>query len=642
MPCASVWVTNFETNERYVQYMCWPGGELEGVNEPPDTGGGGGGGGSSSGVTGGGPSQIPGPQFDAVDGDGSVVVAGDEADAPTPVIDPNPGWNGGAHSIEVVPADWNGVIFFDVPDIQGARQGGVAAGLALETELPTIGRNGYAHLRYGLVFTVDLVRVIHGGVVVAEFPYADIRAERFPGEETDYVAAIMYGNFVKWQVNDITLWAGIFAMPGSYALDATLYLAFDAVDNPEFIEGDWGDMEDGSLNFALPAFEMTADASPAPSLIIELPAFAMQMSEDVVWNMFAPLGAYTMTAGDSEGLAGSLGAFTMIAADVANYSALVGSLGAFGMTMGMAQPDSSVSYSVLMASLPRLQMSMTFPPMATLDADLPAFVMRASAETQYSELVASLPPLRMVAYGGDLTPFIQILESIGARVPVYQSVYVALILIERVGGDVEAVGYATITAEAMNKISAEDAVSYSATLLDTAMEMVGFGERLVILARRNDGGSIAGEGEAWVVNTRSGASTRYDQYGFNSFATVRGKQYGMATDGLYLLEGDSDAGAPIKSGVHLGMHDFGTQQEKGIRAVYAGVSSTGCLFMKIDDGCKEYAYRATRNEQRMRIQRFDPGQGLSSNYFSFELVSDADAFELDNVKFDIIASQRRI
>lgn len=642
MPCGNVWVTSFVDGvPSGYEYMCWPEGSLDGVNEPPDSGGGGNSGGSS-GVSGGG---SPGPAFDpGDDGDGTVIVGGDDGEdgQDGPTIGLNPGWNSGAYSILSVPADWNGMISFDLPDVQGARQGGIAVGLVPVSDLPTVGRNGYDHMDYGLVVTASYLRVIHAGEVVVDMPYVDVRDLRAPDTNTDLVSALMYGAFVKWIMNGMTLWAGVFSMPESYALDATLYLAYDAVDNPEFLEGAWGDLEDGSLNGVMAGFEMTADASSETSLVLPMQGFAAQFSDVVVWNLFGGMSGFGMDSGVGDGITASMGPFSMLAADIANYTPLVGSMGPFSLEIGMSEPDGSVPYSVLSASMPYFGMSMTFPPTARLEAAMRGFEMRASSEASYSELRASMGGFRILAYGGEVTPLIEIVESIGTRMPVYQSVYIALMFIERVGGAVEAVGYATVTAEAINQISAQDTASYSATLLDAAMEMVGVGERLVVLARRNDGGSIAGEGEAWVVNTRSGASTRYDQYGFNSFATVNGKHYGARMDGVYLLSGADDAGAPITSGIALGQHDFGTQALKSMTAVYAGVSSTGVLFLKIGDGCREFTYRARRADNRMKTQRFDPGRGLRANYFTFDLTSDFDAFELDTVKFDVVASQRRI
>ncbi len=647
MPCGNVWVTSFVQGiPSQYEYMCWPDGDLEGMNQPPDTGGGGGGGGGSGtegGITTN--TRPPGPVFDPGEGDGTVIIGGSDGDVPTsaPTVSPNPGWNSGAHSVDSVPANWNGMISFDVPDIDGARQGGVAVGLVAVANLPASGRNGYDHMRYGLVFTTDYMRVIHAGVMVLELDYvADVRANRAPGTTTDVVNALMYGNFVKWVVNGVTVLGGLFSMPGPYALDATLYLAYDAVDNPVFTAGEWGDIEDGSYNGVMSGFTMDADMTPGNSLDVRLGAFAAQYSEGVVWNLSASFGGFSYEAGEGEGINATLPGFQMIASDIAGYTPYVGALKGFTMDAGMSAPDGSVDYSVLYAGMQGFAVSMEIDPLIKLQGSLGPFQMIATFDSSYMELRGTMQGFRMKAFGGDMTPLIEIVENIGARIPVYQSVYVALVLVERVGGAVEAIGYATITAEAMESITAEDSASYSATILDMAMETLGLGERVLVLARRTTSGGVVDDGEAWVVNTRTKASSRYDQFGFNSFAAVRGKQFGARSDGLYLLEGTDDAGQPIKSGVALGKHNFGTLQEKAVRAVYAGVSSRGCLFLRIGDGRLEYTYRAIHNDHSMNVQRFDPGRGLRANYFTFELVSEADGFELDSVEFDLVASQRRI
>lgn len=649
MPCGNVWVTNLETNEQYFSYICWPGGGLDGENEPPDSGGGGGGGaGPGSGVDGGGPIVIPGPVLDPGDsgGDGTVIVGGDdggEDEAPSGGVFPNPGWNSGAHSVESLPADWNGAVSFDVPDIDGARQGGVAVGFVPVANLPTVGRSGYDHMPYGLVFTTSYVLVIHAGEIVLYLDYADdVRANREPDTETDIVQALMYGNFVKWIINGETVFGGLFSMPSAYALDATLYLTLDAVDNPMFEPGEWGDLEDGSYNGVMSGFQMEADMTPADYLAGQLQSFAAQYSDDVSWNLAGSLRGFSYQAGDSDGITGTLSGFQMIASDIPGYTPYVGSLKSFTMQGGMSAPDGTVDYSVLYASMKGFRASMEIEPIVKLQGSLKSFEMVATFDNSYMELRGSLKGFRMNAYGGEMTPLIQIVESIGTSMSVYQSVYVALVLVERVGGSVDAIGYATITAEAVESISAQDSASYSATILDMAMETLGLGERVVVLAHRTSTGAVVDDGEAWVVNTRTQGSSRYGQYGFNSFASIRGKPFGVRQDGVYLLEGVTDAGEPITSGINLGKQDFGTQQEKSIRAVYAGVSSTGRMFLKVDDGCREYTYKALDSDPKLRTQRFDPGRGLSASYFGFQLVSETDAFELDTVKFDVVASQRRI
>lgn len=648
MPCGNVWVTSFVTGipSRF-EYMCWGSGD-------DDSGGGGGGdtykppsggGSSSSGVSSGGVPTTPG--FNPGGTSGTVVVGtggssgGTSGGTSAPTINPNLGWNSGAHSIESVPSDWVGYITCDIPDVQGSRPGGVAVGLTPTSALPVAGRSGYGHLLYGMVFTSTEVRVISGGEQKALFDYGDLRAERTGA--TDVVRWVMYGDQFAAYVNDVLIDSGPFDMPGEYSLDATLYTAYDAVDNPVFTEGAWSEE---SLIGSLPAFEMDG-ASPAfADIVASMSALDARLSELAQADIVGALPRFTITAGDlgDGGIAGSLGRLQMLAYSGSGYGEVQGSLRALQMTGGMEEPD-DLSYSILTASMPRMFMTAEAPRTGRLDVALPGSFMRASAETSYSELIASMPSMRAIAYGAGLTPLVQVPETVGAYHVTAPTAYLSVAILERIDGTSTAVLSLTMAADAMEQISAQDEISALQTYMASTMEQVGMLQRLRVAILRDAGGEPGGavdESEAWAVNTASSASTRYDSYGFNSFASFGGKHYGAKADGVYLLEGANDAGEPIASGVSLGQHDFGTQALKHISAVHVGVSSTGALFLKVGDGVNSYTYRARRTDPRMKVQRFDTGRGLRANYFTFDLTSDKDAFELDSVQFEVLASQRRI
>ncbi|EER61553.1 hypothetical protein AcdelDRAFT_0888 [Acidovorax delafieldii 2AN] len=646
MPCVTSTVTDYTTTPTSYRQVttCWldTGGGSD-TYRPP-TGGGSPSSGGSSGI-----STGPGPgfEYDPTNPTGSVVVAAppppDTPAAPAPTdASMNFGWNSGAHSVETLPSDWVGRIVFDVPDVQGARPGGVAIGLAPVSALPVSGRNGYAHLRYGLVFTADEVRVISGGAQVDTVPYVDILGARIGGY-TDEVEFLMYGYRFALKVNSLYLHAGAFSMPGSYALDATLFTAFDAVDNPAFIPGAFG--EDGVLSGLMSGFSMVMDAYTDSSLVLPMQGFAAQFSELATCNLFGEMRGFRMDSGVGEGITGTMGPFSMAMADTATYTTMVGSFGPFGMVAGMSEPDSGVGYSVLSASMQRFGMSMTFAPTASLEASMRPFEMRASSESSYSELLAPMQGFRLLAYGGEMTPLVQVMEVVGAGADLVQSTYVTLAVIERIDGTSTAVLSLTMTADAVERISAESEISALQTYLASTMEQVGVLERVRVAVLRDAGGApgpAIDDSEAWVVNTASSATTRYGSYGFNSFAAFSGKHFGAKPDGVYLLEGATDAGQAITSGVSLGQHDFGTQALKHISAVHVGVSSQGSMFLKVGDGTSSYTYRARRVDPHMKVQRFDIGRGLRTNYFTFELTNESDAFELDSVRFEVLASQRRI
>lgn len=151
-------------------------------------------------------------------------------------------------------------------------------------------------------------------------------------------------------------------------------------------------------------------------------------------------------------------------------------------------------------------------------------------------------------------------------------------------------------------------------------------------------------GRVWVVNVETGASWQYDGYGFNSFFTHNGRHYGVADDGVYLLEGDSDAGWPVNAYIDFGVSTLGTPQRKRVVAVYAGVTSTGQLLLKTDVDGSSHVYAARSFSAGARKHhRFDLGRGLAGTHWRFELLTkDGCDFDLESVVFEPITLARKI
>ncbi len=641
MPCGNVWVTNFANDGRgtgYYEYMCWPDDGNDDVDQPPTTGGGGSGSGVSvgTGTTGGGPTFIPDPS-----GTGTVVAPDTSEPDYDDTLDMNPGWNAGAHSIASVAADWIGRIGFDIPDVLGSRPGGVAVGLCGVSTLPTTVRVGYGHLRYGLVFTSVSVKVIHDFAVVATVPYATVAADREVGATTDTVSALMYGSAVKWVVNGTTLFAGPFTMGEPYALDSVLYTVYDAVNNPVFEEGESPETGDGEIVMAFLPLTFAGELAFDPQLIIELPATVVRFSDVDPSEISIMMPRMVFELGEGDGIECVFRPMSFIASESATYAQItIGFTPTVNIVMGDLEDQSEFSW--LAFNAPRMTFSMTAPNMASIALQMPEPLVRMSSDTVYSELVTEVPRLSFRAYMGEMTPLVQIMEYVAVNAQIVQYSHIAITIIERVTGEATAVVYVTTTADATESVTVQDEATVYSTFFDSAAEQVAVGDRVTTAVFRVVDGKLRDDGVAWVVNTESSASTRYDTYGFNSFARIGGKHYGARQDGVYLLEGTSDAGEPITSGVSFGKQDFGTQALKHMDAVYAGVSSTGTLFLKVGDGKNSYTYKARRKDDHMRTQRFDIGRGLRANYFDLQLTSDADAFELDSVTFHVLPSSRRI
>lgn len=62
----------------------------------------------------------------------------------------------------------------------------------------------------------------------------------------------------------------------------------------------------------------------------------------------------------------------------------------------------------------------------------------------------------------------------------------------------------------------------------------------------------------------------YSNFNFNSYAKYGGRYYGASKDGIFLLEGEDDAGVPIHSGARIGPANFGSDREKRLRLIRCG------------------------------------------------------------------------
>lgn len=155
--------------------------------------------------------------------------------------------------------------------------------------------------------------------------------------------------------------------------------------------------------------------------------------------------------------------------------------------------------------------------------------------------------------------------------------------------------------------------------------------------------SLNDSARIWVVNIDSGASSQYDNYGYNSFITRDGIAYGFADDGIYRLDGDDDTGSYIESLVEIGRTNLGSTQLKTIPEVYIGISSTDKMYLRIDADGNSYTYEARSSSEELKTHRVDPGKGLRGTYYNFTLLNKEGCdFDLESISFVPIQSARKI
>lgn len=144
----------------------------------------------------------------------------------------------------------------------------------------------------------------------------------------------------------------------------------------------------------------------------------------------------------------------------------------------------------------------------------------------------------------------------------------------------------------------------------------------------------------YAVNTESAALSIYDQFGFTGFTRHGTDTYGYRSDGVYLIGGDTDAGAAIRGALDFGTLDFGVSTLKHIPDVFVGTSSDGTLYVRMtadDGGPMTYRVVGDSVTRRGRLSK-----GLRGRQWRVQLeVVDAGSTELYDVEFNVELAGRR-
>ena len=121
---------------------------------------------------------------------------------------------------------------------------------------------------------------------------------------------------------------------------------------------------------------------------------------------------------------------------------------------------------------------------------------------------------------------------------------------------------------------------------------------------------------AYVTNTKTKQTTRYNNYDFDHVVKFHGKHYGVKVDGLYLLEGNSDDGVQIESSFRINKNDFGVSQLKRVPYLYVDSDDDTDVTPHIDGTDSGFIYLAAFDGKRTKL-----GRGLKGRYWSFEFSS---------------------
>lgn len=147
----------------------------------------------------------------------------------------------------------------------------------------------------------------------------------------------------------------------------------------------------------------------------------------------------------------------------------------------------------------------------------------------------------------------------------------------------------------------------------------------------------------WAVNVKNKATSAYENFEFNSFASFNGRYFLANDNGLFEIAGDTDAGTPIIAKIMTPKQDFETSAKKRVFAVYAGMDSVDDMELTVftDDGQRnEYVLTATSGLQSTRTLI---GRGLYSRYWQFMVSNpDGEMFEIESLEVLPALASRRV
>ena len=113
------------------------------------------------------------------------------------------------------------------------------------------------------------------------------------------------------------------------------------------------------------------------------------------------------------------------------------------------------------------------------------------------------------------------------------------------------------------------------------------------------------------VNLSNGATSRYGEWAFNSYATIEGDEYGCDSTGLRLLEGDDDELLPIQSTIDCGRVGYDSVRIKSPENVYVAGKSSDLIGVDIIlPSGTVYEYQSRNFTEDYGVVRVDGMKGL--------------------------------
>lgn len=153
--------------------------------------------------------------------------------------------------------------------------------------------------------------------------------------------------------------------------------------------------------------------------------------------------------------------------------------------------------------------------------------------------------------------------------------------------------------------------------------------------------------DAWAMNTRNNAVSKYPGYPANSYARYNRTYLAAGPNGILNLAGDPNVdfdSAGISWVIRTGQTDDKKSALKRITEVLLGVRYDGPVRMRIwkDENTYFDYILPNLSEDVLQQVRAKPGKGLRSRYYKIELSGVGTRFELDSLQATMPETTRRI
>lgn len=121
----------------------------------------------------------------------------------------------------------------------------------------------------------------------------------------------------------------------------------------------------------------------------------------------------------------------------------------------------------------------------------------------------------------------------------------------------------------------------------------------------------------WVITGLTFEPSAYSGFDFNSYSEYQNKCYGLKDDGIYLLEGDTDDGVDIHTGINIGANNFGKEGRNKLRSLQFGNMDGDDINVKVSNDTGAVYAGMSRGRKAM-IDRSVFGDDLDVSIMDFD------------------------